>query len=311
MYRHLAQSILFSCICLIFSLFCADMRAHNIAKAMAVFRSSTLPGDDFHKQCWKRFTEQHKVLTPVFHMENQEQLMENNMKITPVNPKDILVDVIALSDKLCPYPIQANLAYATQENFVGRVVDGYMPSASKMCLLTRKAAQQLCLVQCALNKQGLSVFIFDALRPLRAVRDFSSWYDQPVVSEQEKQRKTLHYPHLEKTDLPRLGYAPMGVSRHCFGHAVDLSLVDITTGHLLDMGTIFDFFDATSHHPATPPDIIGEEAYHNRQLLAHAMSEFGFIAYSLEYWHFDYQEQELEEPVDLEITPDPMHLNVR
>jgi Family of unknown function (DUF6176) len=47
------------------------MHAHDIAKALDVFRHSTLPGDDFHKQCWKRLTENHQVLTPVFYAESE------------------------------------------------------------------------------------------------------------------------------------------------------------------------------------------------------------------------------------------------
>lgn len=282
------------------------MRAQDVAKAMDVFRSSTLPGDAYHKQCWEQFTEQHEVLTPVFHAESE--MMSNQTK--SINPSNVLVDVIALSKTLCSHPIQGKLAYATQDNFLGRIVNGYSPNASNICLLTNKAARQLCLVQCALNKQGLGLFIFDAFRPLRAVRDFSLWYHHPIANAHEEQRKQLHFPHLEKTDLPRLGYAPEGVSRHCFGHAVDLSLIDLQTNQLLDMGTIFDYFDSASHHPETPSELIGEQAFQNRQLLAQTMEKFGFIAYPKEYWHFDYQEKELNEPADMVISPELTGLNV-
>ncbi len=224
--------------------------------------------------------------------------------------ENVLVDVIALSQKRCLSPIQGSLAYATSENFLGRVVDGYLPSASGICLLSRKAAEQLCAVQNALHKLGLGLFIFDAYRPLRAVRDFSNWFPQPPTSEYETERKLLHYPNLEKTDLTRLGYAPDKVSMHCFGHAVDLSIMDLKTHQLVNMGTIFDYFDPASHHPETPPEVIGEEAYRNRELLAQIMQEFGFVVYPLEYWHFDYHEQELREPADLEITPSLAGLNV-
>lgn len=285
------------------------MRAHDITKAMDVFRNSTLPGDTYHKQCWKQFTEQHEVLTPVFHAES-EMMKTVSDQINKISPADVLVDVIALSKMSCSYPIQGKLAYSTQDNFVGRIVNGYSPNASNVCLLAKKAAKQLCLVQQTLNDQGLGLFIFDALRPLRAVRDFSVWYHQPAASAHEEQCKKLHFPHLEKTDLVRLGYAPEGVSRHCFGHAVDLSLMDLKTHQLLDMGTIFDYFDATSHHPETSSEIVGHEAFQNRQLLAKAMEKFGFIAYPKEYWHFDYEEKELDEPVDMEITAELIGLNV-
>jgi D-alanyl-D-alanine dipeptidase len=240
---------------------------------------------------------------------NNAKLTEN--KVMSIKPEEVLIDVIALSEKLCSHPIQGVLAYATTDNFLGRVVDGYSPQATHVCLLTRKAAHQLCLVQNTLNKQGLGLFIFDAFRPLKAVRDFASWYHQPVANAPEAYRKQLHYPHLEKTDLYRLGYAPKEVSRHCFGHAVDLSLIDLSNNQLCNMGTIFDYFDHTSHHPSTPSAIIGKEAYHNRQLLMQVMEEFGFIPYPLEYWHFDYKELELDIPADIAITPHLSRLNVK
>lgn len=50
------------------------MRADNIDKAREAFRNSTLPADDFHKECWKKFThiEQKRVFTPIFHLERDE-----------------------------------------------------------------------------------------------------------------------------------------------------------------------------------------------------------------------------------------------
>jgi D-alanyl-D-alanine dipeptidase len=227
-----------------------------------------------------------------------------------MKPEDILVDVIALSKKRCSFPIEGVLAYATRENFLGRVVDGYFSSGLSICLLSRQAADQLCSVQNGCNQKGLGLFIFDAYRPLRAVRDFSYWFRQPSLSEYEKERKILHYPHLEKTDLTRLGYAADTVSSHCFGSSVDLSLIDLKTSQLLDMGTIFDYFDKTSHHPETPPEVIGQTAYRNRQLLSEMMQEWRFEPYPFEYWHFEYRNREIDTPIDLEITPLLAGINV-
>ena len=44
--------------------------------------------------------------------------------------------------------------------------------------------------------------------------------------------------------------------------------------------------------------------------IAQTMQEFGFVAYPLEYWHFDYQEREMDEPADVVITPSLAGLNV-
>ncbi len=69
------------------------------------------------------------------------------------------------------------------------------------------------------------------------------------------------------------------------------------------MGTCFSFFDERSHTTATSVDI-GQFAGYDRQLLHHAMLQFGFLSYEAEYWHFDYYEQELNEPADFIITPE-------
>ena len=158
-------------------------------------------------------------------------------------------------------------------------------------------------------EKGLSLYFFDGVRPHRAVKDFSHWFGQPSANEYENDRKSLHYPNILKTDLEPLGYASGEVSRHSFGNAVDVSLVDLQTGKLLDMGAIFDFFDKTSHLTATPEEI-GEEAFSNRELLQRGMQEFRFIPFDLEYWHFDYHEREIDIPLDFPITPDLAGLGV-
>lgn len=68
--------------------------------------------------------------------------------------RNILVDVIALSQQHCAHPIRGNLAYASKENFVGRVVDGYCTDANEICLLARRAAHALCNVQRELNQKN-------------------------------------------------------------------------------------------------------------------------------------------------------------
>lgn len=85
----------------------------------------------------------------------------------------VLRDVITLSKKHCLSPIQGRLAYAGYENFIGRVIDGYSEDADDVCLLTKEAASALCDVQRELNQSGLGLYIFDAYRPLRAVKDFA------------------------------------------------------------------------------------------------------------------------------------------
>jgi zinc D-Ala-D-Ala dipeptidase len=214
--------------------------------------------------------------------------------------KNILVDAVKISNEQCEYPIQCKLAYATKENFVGRVIDGYHPEMQNVYLLTAKPANALCQVQNILNKKGLGLFVFDAYRPLRAVRDFAHWFQQPPANEYELERKKIHYPHLRKDQLSEQGYVADKVSKHCFGATVDLSLIDLKNNQLLNMGACFDFFDVISHPTATV-DQIGMEAFNNRKILADAMLQFSFMPFPTEFWHFD-GAREVQEPMDIAIT---------
>lgn len=143
-----------------------------------------------------------------------------------MNPQKVLVDVIALSTRLCT--------------------------------------------------QGLGLFIFDAFRPVRAVQDFIRWFEAPSADAYEEARKLIHYPDLTKKDLRKLGYAPSSISKHSFGHVVDLSILSLKTKELLPMGTVFDFLGPDSHLDASA-DQIGQDALNNRTLLLKTSNLLDFL----------------------------------
>ena len=220
------------------------------------------------------------------------------------------VNVIELSKQKCEQPIRGLLKYAGVDNFLGRSVKGYHPDAADICIMTQQAAHDLCKVQNDLIKKNqLGLIIFDSYRPLRAVQDFNHWMHQPPTGELELQRKQIHYPHLEKGKLDVHGYVNSSVSRHCFGGTVDLSLISLPGGQELNMGAVFDYFGEKSHATQTAEDV-GKEAFQNRQVLTHAMAAHGFKVYPQEYWHFDYRTQEVEAPMDFEITVDLKNLGI-
>lgn len=215
-----------------------------------------------------------------------------------------LVDVVALSKTHCQNPIQCELVYATKENIVGRVIDGYHREAMDFCLLTPKAAKALCEVQNFLNKSyQLGLYVYDAYRPKRAVLDFLKWSQSPPENEYELQRKAIHYPHLEKNTLFDLGYFSDD-SNHCYGNTVDLVLVDSKTNRVLEMGAVFDYMDSISGLNVREEEI-GAEAFRNRQILINSMTQFGFEPYVNEFWHFCHGGRagsEVKGPLDIEIT---------
>jgi zinc D-Ala-D-Ala dipeptidase len=85
-----------------------------------------------------------------------------------------------------------------------------------------------------------------------------------------------------REDLLRDGYIASR-SRHNLGAAIDLTLVERSTGRELAMGTPYDTFSADAH----TANATGEAA-RNRALLKRFMEAEGFINYDKEWWHFSY-----------------------
>ena len=94
--------------------------------------------------------------------------------------------------------------------------------------------------------------------------------------------KPYFYPDLEKQELFKRGYIA-AQSSHSRGSAIDLTLLDMTTGKELDMGSPFDLFNEISH-----PDskMVTEEQFENRMLLQKTMVRNGFSPIDCEWWHF-------------------------
>ena len=132
------------------------------------------------------------------------------------------------------------MRYFSEDNFVGRVIDGY---EAEKAILTVKAAQALKKAADNLYKQGYYIKIFDAYRPQRAVNHFVRWAEDL----DDTKMKEKYYPDLDKSVLFKLGYIAER-SGHSRGSTVDLTLIDISTGDELDMGSGFDFFGEISNH---------------------------------------------------------------
>ena len=167
------------------------------------------------------------------------------------------------------------IPYATNDNFLGQRVDGYLASRA---ILTQQAAESLAQVQRAAITQGFRLKIFDAYRPARAVKHFLRWIDD-VESPECKQR---FHPEFSKAELFEQGYLATH-SSHCRGSTVDLTLVSYQTGEELDMGTEFDFFGKESW---SSYQNLSLEQLSNRQLLQDLMLANDFQPFELEWWHY-------------------------
>ncbi|MDO4834961.1 MAG: M15 family metallopeptidase [Clostridia bacterium] len=173
-----------------------------------------------------------------------------------------------------PHIVQEIRYYATY-NFIGERIDGYEEPCA---LLTIEAARALKGAANELFVQGYRLKVFDAYRPVSAVRQFILW----GIEDQDIRMKPYFYPDLEKQELFSRGYIAKQ-SSHSRGSAIDLTLLDMRTGKEVDMGSPFDLFSEISH-----PDCrdITDEQYENRMLLQQAMVRNGFAPLDCEWWHF-------------------------
>ena len=176
--------------------------------------------------------------------------------------------------------INIDLRYSTENNFTGKVIDGYR---SNKAIISTEAAMALIQVQNDLDQMNLSLKIFDAYRPQMSVNYFINWSNDPL----DTINKSIYYPKIKKSELFPLGYIAER-SGHSRGSTVDLSIVDNTTFKELDMGTPYDFFGPEA---ATNFTGITDKQSSNRLLLLETMTRNGFKNYSKEWWHYTLKEE--------------------
>lgn len=152
--------------------------------------------------------------------------------------------------------IVQELAYATENNFTGKVIYNFTDAYLRCGTL-----KKLMKAQEILNQQGLGLKIWDGFRPVSAqAKLYECWPDPNYVSH------------------PLYGGRP-----HCRGNAVDLTLIDLETGEELDMPTGFDDFTALADRNYS--DCTQTQA-NNSKVLEQAMIAAGFLPYSAEWWHY-------------------------
>jgi D-alanyl-D-alanine dipeptidase len=172
--------------------------------------------------------------------------------------QSILADTsLAMTDvqQLIP-SILIDLKYVGTDNFMHTVL--YEPTTRTY--LRAEAAKALKDAQDLLNKKGLGLKIWDAYRPYRVTEKM--W--EPIQDERYVAN-------------PKYG------SGHNRGIAVDVTLVNLTTGKDLDMGTGFDNFSDTAHVSWKDLPVYVLE---NRALLQQTMEAVGFQILPTEWWHF-------------------------
>ena len=187
-------------------------------------------------------------------------------------------DFVVLAEYI-PSVIQEIRYYSTY-NFIGDRIDGY---EQPVALITIEAARALKSAANQAASQGFRLKIFDAYRPVSAVKHFGMW----SIEDLDLRMKPFFYPDLNKHELFEKGYIASR-SSHSRGSTVDLTLFDMETGRELDMGSPFDYFSEMSH-----PDYRGitPVQYENRMLLRDLMIRNGFEPIDCEWWHFTLRDE--------------------
>jgi D-alanyl-D-alanine dipeptidase len=186
-------------------------------------------------------------------------------------PQDI-VDI-----KTIIHDISVDLAYASKKNFTGTIIPGYQSSKA---YLTKDAISALLRVQTFLLTKGLGLHVFDAYRPNKSVLYFCNTWAQSTTD--CKKLKEVFYPNKSKIQIIQEGFIATE-SSHSYGSTIDLTIIDIQTKELIDMGGFFDLFDELSF---TDSKDITKEQQQNRLMLKDLMEKNGFINYKKEWWHF-------------------------
>ena len=152
------------------------------------------------------------------------------------------------------YEVELDLLYSTEKNFTGKSI-----YQKPLCFLHKSALPLLEKAIFLANQQGYYFKIFDAFRPKAAAQILWDFCPNPMYVAD-----------------PKKG------SNHTRGIAIDLTLLDKTTGIELDMGTPFDDFTEKSHHST----VVSSETAKNRYMLLGIMLTAGWDFYNNEWWHY-------------------------
>jgi len=190
-------------------------------------------------------------------------------KLSPFEEKLISYGLIDI--KKLDSTIIVNLKYSSTDNFMHKDMYKDFDKA----YLQKDVAEKLVKAQKYLKDTvpWYSLIIYDAVRP----RIVQQWmWDSIKVPE------NVRYKYLSN---PKYG------SLHNFGAAVDVSIINDSTGEELDMGTPFDCFCELAY-PYFEKKMLASgklsyKAYKNRLLLRYVMNKAGFKGISTEWWHFN------------------------
>jgi D-alanyl-D-alanine dipeptidase len=158
--------------------------------------------------------------------------------------------------------IRIDVRYATANNFAGRAF-----YSEARVFLQRAAAEALVSVHHRLAQQGYGLIVYDGYRPWSVTKLF--WDLTPPAERAFVANPSKGSPH----------------NRGC---AVDLGLVDLRTGSILEMPSAWDEASERSFITYAGGTVAQRS---RRDLLRKAMEEDGtFFVYPEEWWHYTFKD---------------------
>ena len=160
------------------------------------------------------------------------------------------------------------------------------PGALTECWVREGVAERLVQVAEGLPV-GLSLLVWDGYRPFQVQKAlFDRYVDELIAVHPELPSDAIEDAATRYVSRP--SHAKNAPSPHLTGGAVDLTLCTPQSVPL-DLGTGFDAF-VPAAGAAAFEDQPGE-VRDNRRRLFWSMVDAGFVAYTEEWWHYDYGDQ--------------------
>ena len=165
--------------------------------------------------------------------------------------------------------IQVQLEYATANNFTNTILYDSLQHAFLRPLAYEKLKKAHHLLQ--ENDKNYTFLVFDALRP----------------------RSTQHKMWKVVAGTPQQKYVanPYYGSIHNYGLAIDLTIYNLETQSVLDMGTEYDDLSRKAEYrynnQLVNEGLITKQTVENRILLRTIMRKAGFRSIDSEWWHFN------------------------
>lgn len=192
------------------------------------------------------------------------------------------------------------------ENFYARDDGLNLPYAQRLegsipdLLLRQGVAERLLEADHVLSACGLALFVLDGYRPISTQLGIWRYFwdrfasENPNASEVELEAKVRTFvSDPRQFDPGNAQWCPL----HATGGAVDVRLVDRSTGNELEMGAPFD--DATPASATDHFEHLREKGFIepddprllHRRMLYWSLRDAGFTNYPHEYWHYDWGNQ--------------------